>query len=290
MQTTRRSLRQFWSPIAEVSSDLCLPPSRAGRPHDKQLSCSSSALRVARWVYQTRVVSWDKRVKFMEAYWCVMVGVPRSGWALEWDLVIGYSWNQSPKQQLFFKAILDFALIEVTGALSFDGGLPHALNLVRLPGIIQPSLPILVLEYAKLLLLNLAFLSFTKSLNVSLNLFYFSHRRQFPLVTSSCRLFWPSTRSVLIPLTQFKMASCRFGVRSLHVPRSSTVSPIKQSSGPEAISQMPRQALLQISWPCSRYTGHASLFFSWGLAKVPHGILYQHWWHLILRNQWSVSA
>lgn len=125
----------------------------------------------------------------MEAYWCVMVGVPGSGWALEWDLVIGYSWNQSPKQQLFFKAILDFALIEVTGALSFDGGLPHALNLVRLPGIIQPSLPILVLEYAKLLLLNLAFLSFTKSLNVSLNLLYFSHRRQFPLVTSSCRLF-----------------------------------------------------------------------------------------------------
>lgn len=44
----------------------------------------------------------DRTAKFMEDYWCGMVGVPGSGWALEWDLVIGYSRNQSLNQQLFF--------------------------------------------------------------------------------------------------------------------------------------------------------------------------------------------
>lgn len=44
----------------------------------------------------------DKTTKFTEAYLCGMVGVPGSGWALKWDLVIGYSRNQSLKQQVFF--------------------------------------------------------------------------------------------------------------------------------------------------------------------------------------------
>ncbi|CAO2594078.1 hypothetical protein LEMLEM_LOCUS7570 [Lemmus lemmus] len=106
MQTTNAPLSSLVL-VCSCSRGLIRPVSASLQsreaPH-KQLSCSSSALRVARWEFQTCVVSWDidKTAKFMEAYWCRMVGVPGSGWALEWDLVIGYSRNQSLKQPLFF--------------------------------------------------------------------------------------------------------------------------------------------------------------------------------------------
>nr|XP_035154873.1 ATP synthase F(0) complex subunit C1, mitochondrial-like [Callithrix jacchus] len=80
----------------------------------KQPFHSSSPLQVARWEFQTSVVSQDNdtAAKF------IGVGVAGSGTGIGTvfgSLISGYGRNPSLKQQLFCYGILGFALSEVTG-------------------------------------------------------------------------------------------------------------------------------------------------------------------------------
>ncbi|XP_050626854.1 ATP synthase F(0) complex subunit C1, mitochondrial-like [Macaca thibetana thibetana] len=85
----------------------------------KQPSYSSFPLQVARREFQTSVVSQDidTAAKLIGAG-AARVGVAGSGAGIGTvlgSLIIGYARNLSVKQQLFFCAILGFALSEVVG-------------------------------------------------------------------------------------------------------------------------------------------------------------------------------
>ncbi|XP_012298306.1 ATP synthase F(0) complex subunit C1, mitochondrial-like [Aotus nancymaae] len=85
----------------------------------KQPSYSSSPPQVAQQEFQTSVVSWDidMAAKFIGAG-AATVGVAGSGAGIGMvfgSLIIGYARNPSLKQQLFYYAILGFAMSEAMG-------------------------------------------------------------------------------------------------------------------------------------------------------------------------------
>ncbi|XP_054301099.1 ATP synthase F(0) complex subunit C1, mitochondrial-like [Pongo pygmaeus] len=101
--------------IRPVSASFLNSPENSS----KQPSYSSSLLQVATWEFQTSVVSWDidTAAKFI-GVWAATVGVGGSGAGIGTvfgSLIIGCARNLSLKQQLFFYAILGFALSEVMG-------------------------------------------------------------------------------------------------------------------------------------------------------------------------------
>ncbi|XP_057616849.1 ATP synthase F(0) complex subunit C1, mitochondrial-like [Chionomys nivalis] len=104
--------------IRPVSASLLSRPETPSK-QVKQPSCSCSPLQVARWEFQTRVVSRDidTAAKFIGARAATVV-VAGSGAGIGivfGSLIIGYARNPSLKQQLFSYAILGFALSEVMG-------------------------------------------------------------------------------------------------------------------------------------------------------------------------------
>ncbi|XP_049998339.1 ATP synthase F(0) complex subunit C1, mitochondrial-like [Alexandromys fortis] len=101
--------------IRPVSASLLSRPEAPST----QPFCSSSPLHVARWEFQTSVVSRDidTAAKFIGAR-AAIVGVAgsRAGIGTVFgSLIIGYARNLSLKQQLFSYAILGFALSEAMG-------------------------------------------------------------------------------------------------------------------------------------------------------------------------------
>ncbi|XP_057616858.1 ATP synthase F(0) complex subunit C1, mitochondrial-like [Chionomys nivalis] len=104
--------------IRPVSGSLLSRPETQSK-QVKQPSCSCSLLQVARWEFQTSVVSQDidTAAKFIGAG-AARVVVAGSGAGIRTvfsSLIIGYARNPSLKQQLFSYAILGFALSEVMG-------------------------------------------------------------------------------------------------------------------------------------------------------------------------------
>ncbi|XP_040596282.1 ATP synthase F(0) complex subunit C1, mitochondrial-like [Mesocricetus auratus] len=101
--------------ISSVSASLLSRPEATS----KQPSPSSSSLQVARWEFQTSVVSQDidTAAKFFGAG-AAIVGVTESGAVIGTvfgSLIFDYARNPSLKQQLFSYVILGFVLSEAMG-------------------------------------------------------------------------------------------------------------------------------------------------------------------------------
>ncbi|XP_055100605.2 ATP synthase F(0) complex subunit C1, mitochondrial-like [Symphalangus syndactylus] len=104
-----------WGLIRPVSASFLNSPENS----PKQPSYSSSPLWVARWEFQTSIVSRDIdiAVKLIGAG-AATVGVAGSGAGIGkafGSLIIGYARNLSLRQQLFSYATLGFALSEAMG-------------------------------------------------------------------------------------------------------------------------------------------------------------------------------